>query len=391
MLRHLAKATTNIWDPLRISLRWTPEESLIQEVSRKFAQEELKPKIEQEFRSNQYNGNLIKQLGELGLLGVTSFKEPFSYTSYGIIARELEAVDSAYRSAMSVQSSLVIYPIKNFGTDYQKKKYLDKLQSGDFTGAFGLTEPNHGSDPSSMQTKAVQDGNHFVLDGIKTWITNSPIADVFIVWAKDDNNQIGGYILEKDMMGLSTPVIENKMSLRASCTGQIVMDQVKVPQENKLEVSGLKGPFSCLNQARFGIAWGSLGAVSDCLNEAIIYGDTRNQFGKSLNEFQITQYKIADLVSKLGMGLASCQHVAELRQDSNDDFAMTSILKRSNCDLALHTAQICRDILGANGVVDEYSPIRHLLNMQAVTTYEGTSDIHSLIIGRAVTGAEAFY
>lgn len=391
MLRHLAKATTSVWDPLRVSLRWTPDENMIQEVSRKFAQEELKPRITEEFRNNNYNPNLIKELGELGLLGVTTMDEPFSYASYGIIARELEAVDSAYRSAMSVQSSLVIYPIATYGTDHQKKKYLDKLRTGDFTGAFGLTEPNHGSDPGSMQTKAILDGNDYIIDGIKSWITNSPLADVFIVWAKDAQGEIGGYILEKDMNGLTAPIIENKMSLRASCTGQIVMDQVRIPKENKLKVAGLKGPFSCLNQARFGIAWGALGATSDCLNEAIEYADARTQFGKKLTEFQITQYKLSDLVSRLGMSLASCQHVAELRQSNNDDFAMCSILKRTNCDLALQTAQICRDILGGNGIVDEYSPIRHLLNMQAVTTYEGTSDIHSLIIGRAVTGSEAFY
>jgi glutaryl-CoA dehydrogenase len=390
MLRHLSKATTSVWDPLRVALRWTPEERMIQEVSHRFAQEELRPRIDKEFRNCDYDKGLIKELGELGLLGVTTLDEPSSYTSYGIIARELEAVDSAYRSAMSVQSSLVIYPIATYGTEQQKKKYLEPLRNGDAIGAFGLTEPMHGSDPSGMQTKARKSDDGYVLEGIKSWITNAPIADTYVVWARDDEGEVGGYILESGMAGLSAPVIENKMSLRASCTGQIVMDNVTVPKENKLEVSGLKGPLSCLNQARFGIAWGALGAASDSLQVALEYGDLRTQFGKSLTEFQITQYKTADLVTRIGLGLASCQHVAELRQKGADDFTMTSILKRANCDLALQAAQTSRDMMGGNGIVDEYSPIRHLLNMQAVTTYEGTSDIHALIIGKAVTGAAAF-
>lgn len=390
MLRHLERASTCMWDPLKIALKWSPEELMVRDLTRKFAQEELKPRIAEEFRNNNYNPNLIRELGSLGLLGVTTLDEPWSYTSYGIIARELEGVDSAYRSAMSVQSSLVIYPIATYGSEYQKKKYLDLLRSGEFTGAFGLTEPNHGSNPNSMVTKVQSNGEYYILDGIKTWITNSPIADVFIIWAKDENDTMSGFILEKGMPGLTTPIIENKLSLRASCTGQIIMDQVKVPKENRLNVSGLKGPLSCLNQARFGIAWGALGATSNCLEEAIEYGDIRTQFGKTLNEFQITQYKTADLVCRLGMGLAACQHIAELRQQKKDDYTMTSIIKRSHCDLALQTAQVCRDIMGGNGIVDENSPIRHLLNMQAVTTYEGTSDIHALIIGRAVTGANAF-
>lgn len=390
MLRHLERATMCVWDPLKISLRWSREEIMLRDMTRKFANEELKPRIGEEFRNNNYNPELIRELGNLGLLGVTTLDEPCSYTSYGIIARELEGVDSAYRSAMSVQSSLVIYPIATYGTEYQKKKYLDPLRSGIFTGSFGLTEPQHGSNPNSMTTKARLDREHYVLDGIKTWITNAPLADIFIVWAKDESNNTNGFILEKGMDGLTTPIIENKLSLRASCTGQIVMDQVKVPKENRLNIIGMKGPLSCLNQARFGIAWGTLGATSNCLEEAIEYGDIRTQFGKTLNEFQITQYKISDLVCRLGMGLASCQHISELRQQKKDNFAMTSIIKRSNCDLALHAAQTSRDIMGGNGIVDENSPIRHLLNMQAVTTYEGTSDIHSLIIGKAVTGADAF-
>ena len=390
MLRHLAKATTSLWDPLKISTRWTPEEKMIQEMTRKFAQQELKPKINNEFRNCLYNKDLIKEMGNLGLLGVTTMDSPFSYTTYGLIARELEAVDSAYRSAMSVQSSLVIYPIATYGTDYQKNKYLKDLREGNLIGSFGLTEPNHGSDPSSMDTKVRQIDNNFIINGSKSWITNSPIADIFVIWAKNEDNEVGGYILEKGMTGLTCPKIDNKLALRASCTGQILMEDVKVPIENKLNIKGLKGPLSCLNQARFGIAWGALGSVSDSLEQAITYCDMRQQFGQSLTEFQITQFKISDIISKLGMGLATCQHVSELRQKQEDDFTMTSIIKRENCNLALQTAQTCRDMIGGNGIVDDYSPIRHLLNMQAVTTYEGTSDIHALIIGKSVTGVQAF-
>lgn len=389
MQRFLSKAVTSVWDPLKVSVRWSPEEAMIQEMARKFCQQELKPKIKEQVQTSTHHETLVRDLGELGLLGLTSQEGP-TFTTYGLVARELEAVDSAYRSAMSVQSSLVIHPIHKFGTERQHQKYLPGLFDGTTIGAFGLTEPMHGSDPGSMKTSAVKDGNKYVLNGEKMWITNAPLANVFVVWAQCDET-IQGFVVERDDAGVSTPKIDAKASLQASCTGQIVLEDVVIPADRRLNVEGLKGPFSCLNQARFGISWGVLGAASDCLQETLEYADARTQFGKSLTEFQLVQKKLADLTSQVGMSLAACQHVAEVMQAGETPVPAISMLKGQNCQLAMNTALQCRDILGGNGIVLDYSPIRHLMNLQSVTTYEGTTDIHSLIVGRSITGANAFF
>ena len=383
-------------DPLKVSSRWSEEQLQIRNTVRDFSNNYLRKRIGFDFRNNKincFNSNreIVKEMGNLGILGVIS--QGMSNVVYGIIAREIESVDSAYRSTMSVQSSLVIYPISKYGLDSVKNDFLDGLCSGDLVGCFGLTEPNHGSDPSSMITKAKRENKGYVLNGEKTWITNSPLADVFIVWCKDTSNQdkISGFVLHRDDKGISTPVIHNKLSLNASITGQIVMDNVWIPEDRKLNVDGLKGPFSCLNQARFGISWGVLGSAVDSLEVAREYTGMRSQFGKSLSEFQLIQTKLANYTGRVGMALSACQQLAELRDKKEDTPEMVSILKAQNCQLALETAQNCRDMLGGNGIIDDYSPIRHLMNLQAVCTYEGTTDIHNLIVGRSLTGYSAFY
>lgn len=333
-------------------------------------------------------------MGEMGLLGVTvkGYGCPgLSYTTYGLIAKEIERVDSSYRSALSVQSSLVMLPISEFGTEEQKQKYLPKLATGELIGCFGLTEPNHGSNPSGMETRARKKGNVYVLSGSKTWITNSPIADVFVVWAKDDSQAIRGFILEKGMKGLSAPRLQGKFSLRASVTGQIVMEDVEVPESNLLPgVSGLKGPFTCLNSARFGISWGALGAAEFCFHTARQYALDRIQFGKPLAATQLVQKKLADMSTEITLASTAVLQASRLKDEGKLATQAISMLKRNSCGKSLEIARTARDMLGGNGIADEYHIIRHVMNLEAVNTYEGTHDIHALILGRAITGLQAF-
>ena len=394
-MRFLKNASLCARDPINIYRRLSSEERLIKDTVSAYANQELRHRIKEDYILGRYDRSVIKELGNLGLLGMTSLDEPASYLSYGLACNILEGVDSAYRSTMSVQSSLVIYPIVKYGNKEIKKKYLEKLRSGELLGCFGLTEANAGSDPSSMRTRAIIDGDNYILNGNKIWITNSPYADVFVIWAKVynekvDGMRIGGFILDRSMDGIKTKEIENKLSMRASSTGEIVLNDVKVPKSNKLKIEGLRGPLSCLNQARFGVAWGALGAASDCIVEAMEYGDNRMIFKKSLLEYQAPQIKLANSISRVASGMALGYYNAVEREENNDIAAITSILKRENCSIALDTALVCRDILGANGVTGDYSPLRHALNMQSVITYEGTSDIHGLIIGKELTGANAF-
>jgi len=336
----------------------------------------------------------MREMGEVGLLGATLKGygcAGVTSVAYGLMAREVERVDSGYRSAMSVQSSLVMFPIHAFGSEVQKDKYLPRLATGELVGCFGLTEPNHGSDPNGMETKARKDGTDYVLNGAKTWITNSPIADVFIVWAKDDSGDVRGFILEKGMRGLTAPVIHGKFSLRASITGMIQMEDVRVPAANMLcNVKGLKGPFSCLNNARFGIAWGTLGAAEFCLHSTRDYLLARHQFGRPLAANQLPQKKLADSTTDIALGLSACLVVGRMKDAGTWSPEQVSLIKRNSCQKALDIARQCRDMLGGNGIADEYHVIRHVMNLEAVNTYEGTHDIHSLILGRAITGIPAF-
>lgn len=340
---------------------------------------------------------LMRKMGEVGLLGATVPSEyggsGLGYVSYGLLATEVERVDSAYRSAMSVQSSLVMHPIFEYGTEEMRRKFLPELASGNFIGCFGLTEPNHGSDPSSMETRARFDAgtNEFVLNGSKNWITNSPIADVFVIWAKNEAGKIRGYLVERDTPGLSAPKIDGKFSLRASCTGMIFMDEVRIPKENEFPfVQGLKGPFGCLNRARYGIAWGALGAAENCLTIARDYTLGREQFGAPLAANQLIQKKLADMSTDISYGLQAALQVGRLMDEGNASPEMVSMIKRKNCGVALDIARVARDMLGGNGISDEYHVIRHMMNLEAVNTYEGTHDVHALILGRAMTGIQAF-
>jgi glutaryl-CoA dehydrogenase len=347
------------------------------------------------FRHEKTEPAIFREMGDLGLLGPTISPEyggsGLSYVSYGLIAREVERVDSGYRSMMSVQSSLVMVPIETFGTDAQKKKYLPVLATGEKIGCFGLTEPNHGSDPGSMTTRAVATSGGYKLTGSKTWISNAPIADVFLVWAKTEDGIIRGFILEKGMKGLSAPVIHGKIGLRASITGEVVMDEVFVPAENMLPgAKGLKGPFTCLNSARFGIAWGALGAAEACYATARQYVLDRKQFGRPLAANQLIQKKLADMATEIAIGLQACLQLGRLRHEGLATVEMTSILKRNSCGKALEIARMARDMLGGNGISDEFGVARHLANLEVVNTYEGTHDIHALILGRAITGIQAF-
>jgi glutaryl-CoA dehydrogenase len=335
-------------------------------------------------------------MGELGLLGPTIPSEyggaGLNYVSYGLIAREVERVDSGYRSMMSVQSSLVMLPIYEFGTEAQRQKYLPKLATGEWIGCFGLTEPDHGSDPGSMITRAKKVDGGYSLTGSKMWITNSPIADVFVVWAKDDEGSIRGFILEKGWKGLTTPKIHGKVGLRASTTGEIVMDGVFVPEENAFpEVRGLKGPFTCLNSARYGIAWGAMGAAEFCWHTARQYTLDRKQFGRPLAATQLVQKKLADMQTEITLALQGCLRLGRMKDDGTDSVEITSIMKRNSCGKALDIARTARDMLGGNGISDEYGVIRHVVNLEVVNTYEGTHDIHALILGRAQTGIQAFF
>ena len=367
---------------------------MVQRSAHDFCQTELMPGILQANRHENFDRNIMRQMGELGLLGVTIDGygcAGLSSVAYGVIAKEVEAVDSGYRSAMSVQSSLVMHPIWAYGTEEQKEKYLPKLASGEYVGCFGLTEPDAGSDPGSMKTRAKKVDGGYQLKGSKMWITNSPIADVFVVWAKDDEGEIRGFVLEKGMKGLSAPKIEGKFSLRASITGEIVMDNVFVPEENAFpEIRGLKGPFGCLNKARYGIAWGSMGAAEFCWKAARQYTLDRKQFDRPLAATQLVQLKLADMQTEIALGYQAALRVGRLMDENNAAPEMISLIKRNNCGKALNIARVARDMHGGNGISDEFHVIRHVMNLEAVNTYEGTHDVHALILGRAQTGIQAF-
>ncbi len=381
-------------DPLLLEESLTDDERLVRDSVRRFCQEQLQPRILEAHRHETVDRGLFAEMGALGMLGSTIDGygcAGLNYVCYGLTAREVERVDSGYRSMMSVQSSLVMHPIHAYGSEAQRDKYLPKLASGEWVGCFGLTEPDHGSDPGAMQTRAHATDGGYRLAGAKMWITNSPIADVFVVWAKDDEGAIRGFLLEQGMAGLSAPKIEGKFSLRASVTGEIVMDDVFVPQENLLPGgSGLKGPFGCLNRARYGIAWGSMGAAEFCWHAARSYVLERPQFGRPLAANQLIQKKLADMQTEITLGLNACLRLGRLIDDARAAPEAISLLKRNNCGKALDIARLARDMHGGNGVSDEYHVIRHLMNLEAVNTYEGTHDVHALILGRAQTGIQAF-
>jgi glutaryl-CoA dehydrogenase len=381
-------------DPLRLEDQLSDDERRIRDSARDYAQEKLMPRILEANRHEQFDREILLEMGELGFLGSTLTGygcAGVNYVSYGLVAREIERIDSGYRSAMSVQSSLVMYPIHAHGTEEQRRRFLPRLATGELVGCFGLTEPNHGSDPGSMESRARKDRGGYVLRGEKTWITNSPIADVFVVWAKDDAGEIRGFLLERGMSGLSAPPLHGKFSLRASSTGRIVMDEVRVPEENLLPgASGLKGPFGCLNRARYGIAWGALGAAEFCWHRARQYVLDRKQFGKPLAANQLIQLKLADMQTEITLGLQAALRLGRLLDEGRAAPEMISLLKRNSCGKALNIARLARDMHGANGVSDEYHVIRHCMNLEAVNTYEGTHDVHALILGRAQTGIAAF-
>ncbi|WP_306574491.1 acyl-CoA dehydrogenase [Oligella urethralis] len=381
-------------DPFLLDEQLTEEERMVAESAETFCQEVLMPGILDANRNEHFDTELMKRMGELGLLGATIDGygcAGMSHVSYGLIARAVERVDSGYRSAMSVQSSLVMHPIWAYGTEEQKQKFLPKLASGEYIGCFGLTEPDAGSDPASMKTRARKVEGGYSLTGNKMWITNSPVADVFVVWAKDDAGEIRGFILEKDMQGLSAPKIEGKFSLRASITGEIVMDNVFVPEENAFpDIRGLKGPFGCLNKARYGIAWGAMGAAEFCWHAARQYSLDRKQFDRPLAATQLFQLKLANMQTEISLGLQAALRVGRLMDENRAAPEMISLIKRNNCGKALDIARIARDMHGGNGVSDEFHVIRHVMNLEAVNTYEGTHDVHALILGRAQTGIQAF-
>eukprot|EP01112_Ceratiomyxa_fruticulosa_P024214 TRINITY_DN972_c0_g1_i4.p1 TRINITY_DN972_c0_g1~~TRINITY_DN972_c0_g1_i4.p1 ORF type:complete len:419 (-),score=75.06 TRINITY_DN972_c0_g1_i4:84-1340(-) len=381
----------NFEDCLDLNSRLTEDERMIRDQVKQYCQTKLMPRVLEANRTEHFDRKIMNEFGEMGMLGATIPEYGgVSHVAYGLMTREVERVDSGYRSAMSVQSSLVMHPIYTFGTEKQKKKYLDDLASGKIVGCFGLTEPNAGSDPSSMQTRAVKKGDYYVLNGSKTWITNSPIADVFVVWAKDESGQVKGFILEKGMQGLTAPTIHGKFSLRCSITGMIMMEDVKVPAENMLNVTGMKGPFSCLNKARYGIGWGSLGAAEFCFHTVRQYMLDRKQFGRPLAANQIPQKKMADMATEISLGLQACLQVGRLIDEGKTDPTRISLIKRNSCGKSLEIARTARDMLGGNGIADEYHVIRHSMNLEAVNTYEGTHDIHALILGRAITGIPSF-
>ncbi|EKE77709.1 MULTISPECIES: acyl-CoA dehydrogenase [Oceanibaculum] len=381
-------------DPLLLDDALTEDERMVQDAARAFCEEKLMTRVQEAFRHEVFHREIMNELGEQGFLGSTIDGygcAGVNYVCYGLVAREVERVDSGYRSAMSVQSSLVMHPIHAYGSEAQRQKYLPKLATGEWVGCFGLTEPDHGSDPGSMKTRAKKVDGGYVISGAKMWITNSPIADVFVVWGKTEDGVIRGFILEKGMKGLSAPKIEGKFSLRASITGEIVMDEVFVPEENLLpNVEGLKGPFGCLNKARYGIAWGALGAAEFCWHAARQYTLDRKQFGRPLAANQLVQKKLADMQTEITLGLHSCLRLGRLMDEGRAAPEMISLLKRNNCGKSLDIARVARDMHGGNGVSDEYHVIRHVMNLEAVNTYEGTHDVHALILGRAQTGLQAF-
>jgi glutaryl-CoA dehydrogenase len=394
-------ATAFNWqDPFLLSSQLTGDERMVRDATGAYCQDKLLGRVTQAFRTETTDTAIFREMGEIGLLGPTipeAYGGPgLNYVAYGLIAREVERVDSGYRSMMSVQSSLVMVPIFEFGTEALRQKYLPKLASGEWIGCFGLTEPDHGSDPGAMVTRAHKVAGGYKLSGSKMWITNSPIADVFVVWAKEvsESGQVGpirGFVLDKGMQGLSAPTIHGKVGLRASITGEIVMDEVFCPEENAFpEVRGLKGPFTCLNSARYGIAWGALGAAEDCWLRARQYTLERKQFGRPLAANQLIQKKLADMQTEIALGLQGCLRLGRMKEEGTDSVEITSILKRNSCGKALDIARLARDMMGANGISDEFGVARHLVNLEVVNTYEGTHDVHALILGRAQTGIAAF-
>ncbi|GAB7525948.1 acyl-CoA dehydrogenase [Paraburkholderia sp. 2C] len=395
----MARAHFHWDDPLLFNQQLTDEERMVRDAAAAYAQDKLAPRVLEAFRHEKTDVAIFREMGELGLLGPTipeQYGGPgLNYVSYGLIAREVERVDSGYRSMMSVQSSLVMVPIFEFGTDAQKDKYLPKLASGEWIGCFGLTEPNHGSDPANMVTRAKKVDGGYALSGSKMWITNSPIADVFVVWAQLEENgedDIRGFILEKGWKGLSAPAIHGKIGLRASLTGEIVLDDVFVPEENLLPgVKGLRGPFTCLNSARYGIAWGALGAAESCWHTARQYVLDRKQFGRPLAANQLIQKKLADMQTEITLGLQSVLRLGRMKDEGTAAVEITSMMKRNSCGKSLEIARTARDMLGGNGISDEFGVARHLVNLEVVNTYEGTHDIHALILGRAQTGIQAFF
>ncbi len=388
-----SKAAFHWEDPLLIDEQLTEDERLIRDAAHDYCQDKLMPRILMANREATFDRAIMNELGELGLLGATieGYGAGAGYVAYGLIAREVERVDSAYRSALSVQSSLVMHPIFTYGSKAMQDKYLPKLATGEWIGCFGLTEPDAGSDPGGMKTRARKVDGGYVLSGSKTWITNAPIADVFVIWAKNDADEIRGFVLEKGWKGLSAPVIHGKMSLRASATGMIALEDVFVPEENMFTtVSGLKGPFGCLNSARYGISWGALGAAEFCWHAARNYTLERKQFGRPLAANQLIQKKLADMQTEIALGLQGCLRLGRLMDEGRAAPEAISMLKRNSCGKSLDIARMARDMHGGNGISDEYHVIRHVMNLEAVNTYEGTHDIHALILGRAQTGIQAF-
>ena len=396
MISMTSNHATFVWnDPFLLDQQLTDEERLIRGTARSYCQDKLMPRVLEAFRHERTDAAIFREMGELGMLGPT-IPEAYggaglNYVSYGLIAHEIEAVDSGYRSMMSVQSSLVMVPINEFGSEATKQKYLPKLATGEYIGCFGLTEPNHGSDPGGMLSRAHKVAGGYSLTGNKMWITNSPIADVFVVWAKDDEGKIRGFVLEKGWQGLSAPAIHGKVGLRASITGEIVMDKVFCPEENVFpDIRGLTGPFTCLNSARYGIAWGALGAAEDCFQRVRQYVLDRKQFGKPLAATQLIQKKLADMLTDIALGLQACLRLGRMKDEGVAATELTSIIKRNSAGKALDIARTARDMMGGNGISDEFGVARHLVNLEVVNTYEGTHDIHALILGRAITGIAAF-
>lgn len=380
---------------LKLEKVLTSEQKMIIDSTKAFANQYLKPRIINDYKNEIVDKSIFKEMGNMGILGPTIKGYNClgsSYLTYGLIAKEIEAIDSGYRSMFSVQSSLVMNPINKFGTDHQKNKYLPELRSGNMIGCFGLTEPDHGSNPAGMVTNAQKDGNNYILNGSKTWISNSPIADLFLIWAKDksDDNKIKGFLVEKDTEGLSAPKIDGKLSLRASVTGMIMLDEVKIPKDNILQVEGLKGPFTCLNDARLGISFGTLGAAESCIDQVIDYTTQRKQFDQFLAEKQLIQLKVADMITEYNLALNACYQIAQLKDQGESIPEMISMIKRNSCQKSLDIARKSRDILGGNGISEEYNVFRHLTNLETVNTYEGTADIHALILGKYFTGFSSF-
>jgi len=391
----MAAAEFNWEDPLDLESQLTDEERMIRDAARAFAQDKLMPRVKSAFRDERFDREIMNEMGEMGFLGVMTSTEfggsGLGYVAYGLVAREVERVDSGYRSAMSVQNSLVMHPIEAYGTDSQKKKYLPKLATGEWVGCFGLTEPDAGSDPGGMKTRARKVDGGYVLNGAKMWISNSPIADVAVVWGKTEDGVIRGFIVERGMKGFSTPVIDGKISLRASITGEIVLDNVEVPDANLLpNAKGLGGPFGCLNKARYGIAWGVMGAAEDCWHRARQYTLDRKQFGKPLAATQLVQRKLADMQTEIALGLQGCMALGRGLERGTVAPPAISLMKRNNCGKSLDIARMARDMHGGNGISEEYHVIRHMVNLETVNTYEGTHDVHALILGRAQTGLQAF-